>query len=71
MAPIYGYLMTLSIADMLKAEKQANKKTLGIFSRKKQPDSYQWDEKFYVLSSIGLIIMDKPNSDRIEFYQHN
>ena len=30
-----------------------------------------WEQKFYVLTSIGLIVMEAPNSKEIDFYPYN
>lgn len=32
---------------------------------------YMWDEKFFVLSNLGLIIMEKPNSEKFDFWPYN
>lgn len=64
--------MTLDIAEMLKKEEK-DKKSWSIVKRSKKASAqdYKWEEKFYVLGSLGLIIMDKPNSEKIEFYPQN
>lgn len=57
---------------MLKKEEK-DKKSWGLLrkSKAKGADDYKWEEKFYVLGSLGLIIMDKPNSEKLDFYPHN
>ena len=65
--------MTLDIAEMIKKDEK-DKKSWSLLkrsSKKKANEEYKWEEKFYVLGSLGLIIMDKPNSDKIEFYVNN
>lgn len=31
----------------------------------------QWEEKFFVLGNLGLVGMEKPNSDHINYYPFN
>lgn len=72
LSPIFGYLMTLDIAEMLKKEEKEKKSwSLLKRSKKKTADEYKWEEKFYVLGSLGLIIMEKPNSEKVDFYPNN
>lgn len=71
LSPIFGYLMTLDIAEMLKKEEKDRKSWSLLKRKKKSADEYKWEEKFYVLGSLGLIIMDKPNSDKLDFYPNN
>jgi hypothetical protein len=70
LAPVYGYLMALDVAEMSRKEDRDKRSwnPLRKAAKAKTGDDYKFTERFFVLGSLGLIMMEKPNAARIDFY---
>lgn len=73
LAPVYGFVLVLNLNSIL-----TQKKWLGLSTKKlsQNQESYattdsNWNEKFFVLSNIGLIIMEKPSDTKFQMYEFN